>query len=133
MQLLKDDENLSPILSQEGDEEEPKEGIEIKIVTLNKGTTRLPVLLAQIKAGNNSWKLNIEIRQILYFFTCLLYNLLQNYQNTLQQFNSFCRTNNKKQEYLINGEVLKLLDFQSWSPAPKTNGWLQGQLSHLSF
>ena len=29
MQLLKDDESLSPIFSQEGDEEEAKEGIEI--------------------------------------------------------------------------------------------------------
>ena len=89
MQLLKDDENLSPILSQEGDEEEPKEGIEIKIVTLNKGTTRLPVLLAQIKAGNNSWKLNIEIRQILYFlhvFCIICYKIIKTLYNNLIVF-----------------------------------------------
>ena len=28
--------------------------------------TRLPILLAQLKAGNNSQKLNNEIRQIIY-------------------------------------------------------------------
>ena len=28
--------------------------------------TRLPILLAQLKAGNNSNKLNNEIRQIVY-------------------------------------------------------------------
>ena len=32
----------------------------------NKLLTRLPVLLAQIKAGNNSYKIKKEIRQILY-------------------------------------------------------------------
>ena len=28
--------------------------------------TRLPILLAQLKSGNNSQKLNNEIRQLLY-------------------------------------------------------------------
>ena len=36
----------------------------IKILTLNKLLTKLPVLLAQIKAKNNSCKLKIEIRKI---------------------------------------------------------------------
>ena len=37
----------------------------LKILTLNKLLTRLPILLAQIKAGNNSNKLKDKIRQIL--------------------------------------------------------------------
>ena len=39
----------------------------LKILTPNKLLTSLPILLAQIKAGNNSYKLKNEIRQILYF------------------------------------------------------------------
>ena len=39
---------------------------EIKILIPNKLLTRLSVLLAQVKAGNNSHKLRPEIRQILY-------------------------------------------------------------------
>ena len=46
--------------------EKVKERKGLKIVTLNKLLTRLPVLLAQIKAGNNLYKLKKEIRQILY-------------------------------------------------------------------
>ena len=33
----------------------------------NELLTRLPILLAQKEAGNNSQKLNNEIRQIIYF------------------------------------------------------------------
>ena len=49
----------------EGDEE-VKEGKGLKILTPNKLLTRLSVLLAQIRAGINSYKLKNEIRQILY-------------------------------------------------------------------
>ena len=52
-------------------EEEVKEGKQLQILTPNKLLTRLLILLAQIKAGNNSYKLINEIRQILY----LLYQL----------------------------------------------------------
>ena len=38
----------------------------LKIMTSNQLLTRLPILLAQEKAGNNSQKLNNEIRQIIY-------------------------------------------------------------------
>ena len=38
----------------------------IKILTPNQMLNRLPISLAQIKAGNNSEKLKNEIRQILY-------------------------------------------------------------------
>ena len=50
----------------EGDEEEINEGEGLKIWTLNKLLTRLPVLFMPIKAGHNSYKLKIEIGQILY-------------------------------------------------------------------
>ena len=52
--------------SQEADEEEVREGKVIKILTPNKLLTRLSILLEQIKAGDNSYKLKNEIRQILY-------------------------------------------------------------------
>ena len=45
----------------EGDEEEVKEGKRLKILTPNKLLTRLPLLLAQIKVGNNSDKLKNKI------------------------------------------------------------------------
>ena len=43
-----------------------KTGTGLKILTPNKLLMKLPVLLTQIKAGNNSNKLKNEIRQILY-------------------------------------------------------------------
>ena len=58
-------DNLPPL---EGDKE-VKERKWLKILTLNKLLTRLPVLLAQIKTGNNSNKLKNKMRQKL----CLLY------------------------------------------------------------
>ena len=50
----------------DSDEEGVKEGKGLKILTPNRFLTRLPVLLAQIRAGNNSNKLKNEIRQVLY-------------------------------------------------------------------
>ena len=38
----------------------------LKMLTLNQMLSRLPISLAQLKAGNNSVKLKNEIRQILY-------------------------------------------------------------------
>ena len=40
----------------------------LKILTPNQMLTRLPISLAQLKAGNNSEKLKNEIRQLLYSF-----------------------------------------------------------------
>ena len=57
--------DISDMLPLEGDEEKVREGKGIKILTPNK-ITRLPILLVQIKAGNNSYKFKNEIRQILY-------------------------------------------------------------------
>ena len=49
----------------EGNEKEVQEEDRLKILTPNKLLTRLPILLARIKARNNSWKFKNEIKQIL--------------------------------------------------------------------
>ena len=45
---------------------EKQQGQGLKILTPQQMITRLPILLAQLKAGNNSQKLKNEIRQIVY-------------------------------------------------------------------
>ena len=45
-----------------------KEGKGLKILTKKQMLKRLPILLAQTEAGNNSKKLKNELRQILYSF-----------------------------------------------------------------
>ena len=47
-------------------EDEKTIGHGLKILTPQQIITRLPILLAQLKAGNNSQKLKNEIRQIVY-------------------------------------------------------------------
>ena len=42
------------------------EGKGLKILTPNQMLSRLPITLAQLKAGNDSEKLKNEIRQLLY-------------------------------------------------------------------
>ena len=61
-----DEEGLNYLPPQEDVEEEVKEEKGMKILTSNKLSTRLPILLAQIKAGNNSYKLKNVLRQISY-------------------------------------------------------------------
>ena len=43
-----------------------QEGKGLKILTPNQMLSRLPITLAQLKAGNNSEKLKNEVRQLLY-------------------------------------------------------------------
>ena len=43
-----------------------QQGQGLKILTPNQMLIRLPITLAQLKAGNNSEKLKNEIRQLLY-------------------------------------------------------------------
>ena len=43
-----------------------QKGLGLKNLTRNQMLTRLPITLAQLKAGNNSEKLKNEIRQLLY-------------------------------------------------------------------
>ena len=47
-------------------EQNQQKGQSIKIITPNQMLNRLPIALAQLKAGNNSNKLKNEIRQLLY-------------------------------------------------------------------
>ena len=61
-----------------------KEGTGLKILTSNQMLKRLPIALAQIKAGNNSESLLNEITQIVYYLnrskkiTKMLYNNIIN-------------------------------------------------------
>ena len=43
-----------------------QQGLDLKILIPNQVLSRLPITLAQLKAGNNSEKLKNEIRQLLY-------------------------------------------------------------------
>ena len=45
---------------------EQQKGEGLKILTPNQMLSRLPITLAQLKAGNNSEKIKNEIRQLLY-------------------------------------------------------------------
>ena len=47
-------------------ENREQQGERLKILTPNQMLSRLPITLAQLKAGNNSEKLKNKIRQILY-------------------------------------------------------------------
>ena len=47
-------------------ERKNQEGQRLKVLTPNQMLSRLPISLAQLKAGNNSEKLKNEIRQLLH-------------------------------------------------------------------
>ena len=47
-----------------------QEGTGLKVLTANQMLSRLPITLAQLKAGNNSEKLKNEIRRLLYSLYC---------------------------------------------------------------
>ena len=55
-----------PLLETEQDAAQRRKGRGLKIMTPKQMITILPILLAQLKAGNNSQKLKSEIRQIAY-------------------------------------------------------------------
>ena len=55
-----------PPLETEEEAEKRHQGQGLKILIPQQMITRLPILLAQVKAGNNSQKLKNEIRQIVY-------------------------------------------------------------------
>ena len=54
-----------------------QEGTRLKILTPKQMLQRLPIALAQIKAGNNSESLLIEIRQIVYSLYIIIIYLNQ--------------------------------------------------------
>ena len=64
-----------------------QEGKEHKILTLKQMLQRLPIALAQIKAGNNSESLLNEIRQILY-------SLYQSKEITKKLYNNIIKSIN---------------------------------------
>ena len=58
--------DLSDMPPLESDKEEVREGKGLKTLIQNKLLTRLLILLAQIKAENNSYELKNGIREVLY-------------------------------------------------------------------
>ena len=71
-----------PDLESEKDAEKRQKGQELKIMTPNQLIARLPILLAQKQAVNNSQKLNNEVRQIIYSL-CRSKNLSKTLYNHL--------------------------------------------------
>ena len=62
-----DTTDIPELESEESSEQEKNQkGEGLKILTPNEMLSRLPITLAQLKAGNNSEKLKNEIRQLLY-------------------------------------------------------------------
>ena len=51
-------------------DQQNQQGEGLKTLTLNQMLSRLPIALAQLKAGNNSKKFINEIRQLLYSLYC---------------------------------------------------------------
>ena len=81
-----DTTNMPELESEESAEQRRnQQGKGLKILTPNQMLNRLPISLAQLKAGNNSEKLKNEIRQLLYSLyrsknmTKQVYNNLINY------------------------------------------------------
>ena len=63
---LDEQSDTTDIPKLESEEFAEQKGIGLKILTPNQMLSRLPISLAQLKAGNNSEKLKNEIRQLLY-------------------------------------------------------------------
>ena len=62
-----DTTNMSESESEESAEQNKKQrGVGLKVLAPDQILSRLPITLAQLKAGNNSEKLKNKIRQILY-------------------------------------------------------------------
>ena len=64
--------------------EQNQQGKDIKILTPNQMLGRLPISLAKLQAGNNSQKLKIEIRQLLYSLYRLKNMTKQVYNNLIK-------------------------------------------------
>ena len=62
----KDLKDIADLYSIKSGSDTSKKGEGLKILNDKQMLNRLPILLAQIQAGNNSIKLKNEIRQILY-------------------------------------------------------------------
>ena len=67
--------------------EENRSGRGLKLPTLKQMLQRLPIALAQVKAGNTSQNLLNEIRQIIYFLYCakeITKKVYNNIMNSMQ-------------------------------------------------
>ena len=64
--MLKIFNYLGEIFNGTTGEESGTEGKGLKILTPNQMLSRLPITLAQLKAGNNSEKLKNTVRELLY-------------------------------------------------------------------
>ena len=62
----RDLKDIVDLYSLKSDSDTSKKGEGLKILTNKQMLNRLPILIAQIEAGNNSIKLKNEARQILY-------------------------------------------------------------------
>ena len=62
----RDLKNIADLYNIKSGSDTSKKGEGLKILTDKQMLNRFPILLAQIKAGNNSIKLKNEARQILY-------------------------------------------------------------------
>ena len=60
-----------------------QQGKGIKILTPSQMLSRLPITLAQLKAGNNSEKLKNEVRQLLHSLYCSKNMTKQVYSNLI--------------------------------------------------
>ena len=75
--------NMSELETEESaSERRNQQGQGLKILKSDQMLSRIPITLAQLKAGNNSQKLKNEIRQLLYFL-CRLKKLTKTIYNSL--------------------------------------------------
>ena len=64
--FARDSTDIADLYNLKSDSDTSKKGEGLKILTNKQMLNRLPILLAQIEAGNNSIKLKNEARKILY-------------------------------------------------------------------
>ena len=84
----------------EGDESAEQSGQGLKILTPDQMLSRLPITLAQLKAGNNSEKLKNETRK-------LLYSLYRSKKLTKQLYKKFDRYYLQMKTIFMNSENSK--------------------------
>ena len=66
IRYARDLKDIVDLYNLKSDNDTSKKGEGLKILNNKQMLNRLPILLAQIEAGNNSIKLKNEIRQLLY-------------------------------------------------------------------
>ena len=78
-------DDFSSMMSEEKAKAKATKGTELKILTPKQMLQRIPIALAQVKAGNNSESLLNEIRQIVY-------SLYQSKQITKKVYNNIIKS-----------------------------------------